>query len=76
MQDVTNERLAFTRNLLSSNRDKLEKLADLLLEHESVDAVRIREEIGLLLPLSGSGGPEVVRDRFKVHPCQTRFRQK
>ncbi|MBV9119748.1 MAG: ATP-dependent zinc metalloprotease FtsH, partial [Chloroflexi bacterium] len=31
MQDLTNERLAFTRKLLSDHRDKLEKLAALLL---------------------------------------------
>ncbi|HVA24527.1 MAG TPA: ATP-dependent zinc metalloprotease FtsH [Chloroflexota bacterium] len=68
MQDITNERLAFTRGLLSSNRDKLEKLADLLLEHESADADTIREEIGLPAPRE-TGGPRIVREPVRTSPA-------
>src|SRR5262249_2853384 len=46
MQDIVNERYQFTRQLLTANLDKLHKLAALLLEHESVDAERIRNELG------------------------------
>lgn len=68
MQDITNERLAFTRRLLSSNRDKLEKLAGLLLKHESADADSIREEIGLPAPLPGSGGPQLIPEPARILP--------
>ena len=47
MQAIVNERYQYTRKLLSSNLDKLHKLASLLLEHESVDAEYIRRELGL-----------------------------
>ncbi|HEX6512625.1 MAG TPA: hypothetical protein VF157_10025, partial [Chloroflexota bacterium] len=44
---IVNERYQFTRKLLSEHLDELHKLAALLLEHESVDADRIRHELGL-----------------------------
>jgi ATP-dependent Zn protease len=47
MQGLVNERYQYTRKLLGGHLDKLHKLAALLLEHESVDAQRIREELGL-----------------------------
>jgi cell division protease FtsH len=47
MQAIVNERLAFTRKLMADNRDKLERLAELLLEHESADAAQIREALNL-----------------------------
>jgi cell division protease FtsH len=47
MGKIADERLTFTRGLLAENRDKLDKLASLLLEEESVDADRVREELGL-----------------------------
>ncbi|MBV8084135.1 MAG: ATP-dependent zinc metalloprotease FtsH [Chloroflexi bacterium] len=47
MQAIVNERLAFTRKLMADNRDKLEQLAELLLEHESLDAAQIRDALGL-----------------------------
>ncbi|MHB8620558.1 MAG: ATP-dependent zinc metalloprotease FtsH, partial [Chloroflexota bacterium] len=47
MQDIAKERYAFTRDLLSRNQAKLNKLANLLLEHESLDAGQIRAELGL-----------------------------
>ena len=47
MQGIVNERYQFTRTLLEANLDKLHKLASLLLEHESADAERIRQELGL-----------------------------
>ncbi|MHB8621237.1 MAG: hypothetical protein ACYDAG_17005, partial [Chloroflexota bacterium] len=65
---ITNDRMAFTRDLLSSNRDKLEKLAGLLLEHESADADRVREAIGLPAAPSGAGGPRVVREPVRASP--------
>ncbi|MDE3078013.1 MAG: cell division protein FtsH, partial [Chloroflexota bacterium] len=47
MQEIANERLSFTRNLLSSRRKELDKLAALLLEHESMDAGTICRELGI-----------------------------
>jgi cell division protease FtsH len=47
MQTIINERYQFTRKLLSANLLKLQKLAALLLEYESVDAERIRQELDL-----------------------------
>ena len=40
------ERYEHTHQLLSDNVDKLDKLAGLLLEHESLDADQIRAELG------------------------------
>jgi len=47
MQSLVNERYEYTRKLLSGHLDQLHRLAALLLENESVDAVRIRQELGL-----------------------------
>jgi cell division protease FtsH len=47
MQTLVGERYAHTRKLISANLDKLHKLAALLLENESADAERIRQELGL-----------------------------
>jgi cell division protease FtsH len=47
MQHIAYERYAYTKALLSRNLDKLHQLANLLLEHESLDGDQIREELGL-----------------------------
>ncbi len=47
MQSIVNERYQFTRKLLAEHLDALHKLASLLLEHESVDAEQIRQELDL-----------------------------
>ena len=59
MQAITNERLAFTRKLIADNRDKLECLAELLLEHESLDAAQIRE--ALKMPEQAAATPDDAR---------------
>jgi hypothetical protein len=61
MRGIVDERLAYTRALLSGNRDKLDKLAALLLDEESVDAERVRAELGLPPAPSGSAGAPVGR---------------
>jgi cell division protease FtsH len=61
MRGIVDERLAYTRALLSGNRDKLDKLAALLLDEESVDAERVRAELGLPPAPSGNTGAPVGR---------------
>jgi cell division protease FtsH len=69
MRAIADERLAYTRALLSDNRDKLDKLASLLLEEESVDAERVRAELGLVP--APSGNPEVpLRRRLAPIPAE------
>ncbi|HUZ76272.1 MAG TPA: ATP-dependent zinc metalloprotease FtsH [Chloroflexota bacterium] len=50
MQEIIKERLAFTRALLKEHVVLLHQLAELLLEHESVDAAEIRARLGLAQP--------------------------
>jgi cell division protease FtsH len=59
MQSIVAERYQHTRGLLAANLDRLHKLAALLLEHESMDAGRIREELDL--PLEAVEGPAAAR---------------
>ncbi len=65
MQDIVSERESFTRELLVTNRTKLDHLAALLLEHESLDAETIRQALGEVeaehqLPASPDAGVEDV----------------
>ncbi|HEY3081863.1 MAG TPA: ATP-dependent zinc metalloprotease FtsH [Chloroflexota bacterium] len=61
MREIVDERLVYTRALLSDNRDKLDRLAGLLLDEESVDAERVRAELGLPSAPSGHTGAPVGR---------------
>jgi len=55
MQEIIAERYAFTRELLVGSRPKLDRLAALLLEHESLDGDTIRQELERV----GSSGPDL-----------------
>ncbi|MDE3078064.1 MAG: cell division protein FtsH, partial [Chloroflexota bacterium] len=46
MEAIVSERYAFTQKLLAQHRHELDRLAALLLEHESVDAEDIQRELG------------------------------
>jgi cell division protease FtsH len=69
VQRIINERYAYVQNLLTQNRDKLERLAQALLEHESVDEQQLRaivfgeEGTDVALPATGrdQSGAEVAR---------------
>jgi cell division protease FtsH len=47
VQEITAERFDFTTQLLAGNRSLLDRLAALLLEHESLDGEVIRRELGV-----------------------------
>jgi cell division protease FtsH len=66
MQAIVEERYDFARQLMSENLDKLHKLAALLLEHESVDAAQIRQELGLPEP---EGQPQTHEEARTATPA-------
>jgi cell division protease FtsH len=55
---IIEEAYAKAQKLLTENRDKLELLAKMLLEKETLDADEIRHIVGIPLPSSGTQAPE------------------
>jgi cell division protease FtsH len=61
VQRIISERYSYVQNLLSENRDKLERLAQALLEHESVDEKQLHT-IVFSDSLDGTGGGPAAKE--------------